>query len=71
VVALGRPALERLGHVVFQDFAADVRARIEAEAEGRPPPPPRGPLRPVPIVLRALRAWAAAALGGRRRGRKA
>ena len=67
IVALGRGPLERLGHLVFQDFAASVRARIEAEEEGRPPPPPHGPLRPVPLLLRALGAWLGAALGPRRR----
>lgn len=67
IVALGRGALERLGHVVFRDFSANVRARIEAEHEGRPPPPPHGPLRPVPLILRALAAWIGGALGQRRR----
>ncbi len=67
IVELGRGALERLGQVVFRDFAADVRARIEAEHERRPPPPPRGPLRPVPLLLRALGAWLGSALGRRRR----
>src|SRR5512133_3177992 len=42
LVALGRGVLERVGHLVFRDFAARVRARIEAEHEGRPPPPPGG-----------------------------
>ncbi len=66
IVALGRGALERLGHLVFQDFAASVRARIEAEHEGRSPPPPPGPLRPVPLLLRALAAWLGGALRPRR-----
>jgi len=62
IVTLGRRPLERLGHLVFQDFAAAVRGRIEAEHEGRPAPAPPGPLRPVPLLLRALAAWVAAAL---------
>ncbi len=63
IVALGRGVLARLGHLVFRDFAASVRARIEAEHEGRPPPPPPGPLRPVPLVLHALAAWVGGGLG--------
>jgi carbon monoxide dehydrogenase subunit G len=73
IVELGRGALEQLGHVVFQDFAARVRDAVEAEEAGRPAPGAsegarNEPLRAVPLVLRALRAWLAARLrtaGGR------
>ncbi len=67
VVELGRGVLERLAHVVFQDFAAEVRAAVEAEAEavagspaaGSPGGRPRPAMRPVPLVFRALGAWVA------------
>ncbi len=62
---LGRGLLEALGHVVFQDFAARVRASVEAEERGpsgRPAaalPTGRDVLRPIPLVLRAIGAWLA------------
>jgi carbon monoxide dehydrogenase subunit G len=67
IVELGRGLLEQLGHLVFQDFAARVRAAVEAEAAGRPAPGPPAaarpePLRAVPLVVRALRGWVAARL---------
>jgi carbon monoxide dehydrogenase subunit G len=74
IVQLGRGVLEQLGHVVFQDFAARVRAAVEAEEAGRPAPPAPGPgaaparpepLRAVPLVIRALRSWIAAWLRAR------
>jgi carbon monoxide dehydrogenase subunit G len=79
VVALGRGVLEPLAHLVFQEFAASVRARLEAEraraAAGTAAPPPGGraePLHAVPLVLRALRAWLAGLLRLRReRARRA
>lgn len=70
IVALGRRVLEPLAHLVFQEFAAAVRAEIEA-AEARraglagAAPPRAGPLRAVPLVLRALRAWLGATLTSR------
>jgi carbon monoxide dehydrogenase subunit G len=60
IVALGRRVLEPLGHLVFQDFAARVRETIEAEQAGRPAPGRPPPVRALPLVLRALRAWVAA-----------
>lgn len=66
VLELGRGMLEQLGHVVFQDFAARVRAAIEGEEAGRPAPAPAAararpePLRALPLLARALQAW----LGG-------
>jgi carbon monoxide dehydrogenase subunit G len=65
VVELGRGVLERLAHVVFQDFAAEVRTAVEAEAvagtpaAGSPDPRPRPAMRPFPLVFRALGAWVA------------
>jgi carbon monoxide dehydrogenase subunit G len=67
IVEIGRPVLEELAHVVFQDFASRVRARIEAEqAGGATQATATGasaPLRVIPLVLRAIRAW----MGGRLR----
>jgi carbon monoxide dehydrogenase subunit G len=57
VAALGRGLLEEIGHVVFRDFSARVRASLEAP-EGAAAPR-HDALRPVPILLRALRAWMA------------
>jgi hypothetical protein len=64
--------LEAVGHEVFRDFAACVRATLEAEERERASPAParggldasapRGPLRPVPLLFRALRAWLAGLL---------
>jgi hypothetical protein len=65
VAELGRGVLERLAHVVFQDFAAEVRAAVEADAvagapaAGSPGGRPRAAMRPVPLVFRALGAWMA------------
>jgi carbon monoxide dehydrogenase subunit G len=76
IVELGRGVLEPLAHEVFQDFASRVRASIEAEAATaatavrRPspaaPPPRTEPLRAIPLILRALRAWMAGWLRPRR-----
>jgi carbon monoxide dehydrogenase subunit G len=73
IVRLGRGVLEQLGHVVFQDFAARVRAAVEAgeagpAAPGAPCPAASAraePLRAVPLVVRALRGWVAAWLRAR------
>jgi carbon monoxide dehydrogenase subunit G len=57
-LSLGRGFLEQLGHLVFQDFASRVRAKVEAEQAGIAAPPRRAEgLRALPLVLRALRAW--------------
>jgi uncharacterized protein len=69
VVELGRGVLERLGHLVFQEFASCVRATVEAERAGaagaRPAAGParRKPLRAIPLVLRAVKAWMASWFG--------
>jgi carbon monoxide dehydrogenase subunit G len=72
VVELGRGFLEQLGHVVFQEFAACVAARIESGAGARAPlpcdplPASAAPLHAIPLVFRALRAWAVGAVRSRR-----
>ena len=77
IVELGRGVLEPLAHLVFQEFAAAVRASVEAEearrrAGGAPGEPARAaPLRALPLVLRALRAWLGAWLAARGAGRAA
>lgn len=77
VVELGRGVLEPLGHLVFQQFAACVRATVEAERAGgrgaatagpAPGPARREPLRAIPLVLRAVRAWMAGWLRPREGG---
>lgn len=62
--ALGLDALEPLAHEVFLDFTRAVRAAIEA-GPGAPPGRASAPLRPLPVMLRALRAWVAGLVGGR------
>lgn len=73
LVQLGRGMVEQVSHQIFQQFAACVRATLEAEASGeaaaaRAPGPAR-PLAIVPVLLRALWAWIAGLLrrlfGGR------
>jgi carbon monoxide dehydrogenase subunit G len=72
IVALGLGVLAPLAHLVFQEFAGAARDAIEAGGRGRSgdaPAPSRGtPLRAVPLVLRALRAWLAAVVTGRATG---
>jgi len=76
IVRLGRGAIELVGHQLFRQFAACVRAAVEAEEAGRvavaagaPPAPARPrrqePLRAVPLILRALGAWLAGLFGQR------
>jgi uncharacterized protein len=74
VVELGRGVLEPLGHLVFQQFASCVRATVEAEqaagvaavpAAPRPKPLRREPLRAIPLVFRAVKAWVAGWLRAR------
>jgi carbon monoxide dehydrogenase subunit G len=62
----GRGFIEEVGHQLFRQFAACIRAAVEAEqtplAAGTPPPAPRSrrePLAAVPLLLRALGAWLA------------
>jgi len=70
IARLGRGAIELVGHQVFRQFAARVRAGVEAEEAGRaavaagaPPaparPPRQEPLRALPLIFRALGAWLA------------
>jgi carbon monoxide dehydrogenase subunit G len=62
VVELLRGMIEQFAREVFRDFAACVRATVEAEAAGRgvlEPAPRREPLRAIPLLLRALRSWIA------------
>jgi uncharacterized protein len=65
IVDLGRGVLERLGHLVFQEFACCVRATLEAEqaeAAGKLPAamrPRPDAIRAFPFVFRALKAWVA------------
>jgi carbon monoxide dehydrogenase subunit G len=62
IVQFLRGMVEQFAHEVFRDFAACVRATIEAKAN-RPgvagPSPRREPLRAIPLLLRALRSWIA------------
>jgi uncharacterized protein len=74
IVGLGRGVLEPLGHLVFQEFASCVRATVEAEqagavgAKAAPGPARREPLRAIPLVLRAVKAWMASWIGSRGHG---
>jgi uncharacterized protein len=77
IVELGRGVLERLGHLVFQEFASCVRATLEAEAaEGateRAPaqarPERQRAVHAIPFVFRAVKAWVADWLAARGRAR--
>jgi carbon monoxide dehydrogenase subunit G len=69
MVEVWRGLLEQVARQVFQQFAACVRATAEAEAArppgargGLPPARRREPLRAIPLLVRALRAWVAAAM---------
>jgi carbon monoxide dehydrogenase subunit G len=75
VVELGRGVLESLGHLVFQQFASCVRATVEAEqapvlggarAAAHPKAVRPEPLRAVPLVFRAVKAWVAGWFRARR-----
>ena len=77
IVELGRGVLEPLGHLVFQQFASCVQATVEAEwaasVAGAPAAPPakpfqRRPLRAIPLVFRAVKAWMASWLHPRAGG---
>lgn len=71
IVQLGRGMIEQVSHQLFEQFAACVRATLEAEARaaGASTPEERaaaladaerarpGTLRAVPLLLRALWAW--------------
>lgn len=73
IVELGRGVLERVGHEVFREFAACVRATIEADARraaggpaaGAEVAPRKDALRAVPLLLGALRSWVAELLRAR------
>lgn len=82
IVNLWQGPLEVLAHELFRDFSGCVRGDVEADerrrrgsAAGRPLPPaatprgPRPPLRLVPLLLRALGAWARGLVGGEGRSR--
>lgn len=58
LVALGRGFLEALGHEVFRLFAARVRAALEGAA-----PPADEPLRALPLLAGAARAWLSGGAG--------
>ena len=71
LVELGSGLLQALGHLVFQAFAAEVRAAIEGgPAPGAPRPPPP-PLQALPLLLGALRAWLGAGAAARGTARPA
>ena len=77
IAELGRRVLGPLAHLVFQEFVSKVQGSIEDEEARRqagllaPAAPARSaPLRPVPLVLRALRAWLAGLLAARFRLRR-
>jgi uncharacterized protein len=72
IVQLGRGMIEQVAHQLFQQFAACVRATLEAEAAARAAPeipgaataaaPPPAPareeaVRALPLLMRALWAW--------------
>jgi carbon monoxide dehydrogenase subunit G len=73
IVRLLRGMIEELARLAFREFAAAVRESLEAEAASRAAlaagapsplprraaPAPRPPLHPVPLLLRAVRSWAA------------
>jgi carbon monoxide dehydrogenase subunit G len=71
IVQLGRGMIEQVAHQLFQQFAACVRATLEAEAAARAAPvvpgaaaaaPPPAPareeaVRALPLLMRTLWAW--------------
>jgi carbon monoxide dehydrogenase subunit G len=75
ILRLGLGVLQPLGHAVFQEFAARVQERIEADEACRArgeAPPVRGatePLRAIPFALGSLRAWVLGMFRPRVRGR--
>ncbi len=68
IVELGRGVLEAFAHLVFQDFAASVRATVEAEEAGRAAPGRQEALHTLPLVWRALSAWVGRLLRARGAG---
>lgn len=76
IVQLGRGMIEQVAHQLFQQFAACVRATLEAEAAAggagpgaaaaARPAPRQEPVRALPTLLRAFWAWIVALF--RRRG---
>jgi carbon monoxide dehydrogenase subunit G len=70
LMQLGRGMIEQVSHQLFEQFAACVRATLEAEAAGAAATAPPEGARPVPLLallLRALLAWVRALFGGGRR----
>jgi len=57
LVQLGRGMMEQVSQQLFQQFAACVRATLEAAEAG--PPPQARPVAAIPLLLRALWAWLA------------
>jgi carbon monoxide dehydrogenase subunit G len=65
LVQLGRGMIEQVSHQLFEQFAACVRATLEAEAAARaggtaavaPPPPRPEAVAALPLLMRALWAW--------------
>jgi carbon monoxide dehydrogenase subunit G len=64
IVQLGRGMIEQVSHQLFEQFAACVRATLEAEAAARageaapaPPPPRPEAVAAIPLLLRAIWAW--------------
>lgn len=59
LVQLGRGFLEQVGHELFRQFSGRVRDAVEAEEGERAAHAAGPPLRALPVVFRALRAWLA------------
>ena len=71
IVELGGGFLGQLAQLVFRDFAGEVRARLETPAGASPGVTRqrgRPPVHALPLLWKALRAWAAERLGERRAG---
>lgn len=64
LVQLGRGMIEQVSHQLFLQFADRVRATLEAEAGAAPgaPAPAAGPVRAIPLLMKALLAWLASLL---------
>ena len=64
LVQLGRGMIEQVSHQVFLQFADRVRATLEAEggAAAGAAAPAGGPVRAIPLLMRAFVAWLASLL---------